>query len=113
MSGNLLKADLPLHCRELAKMGPDPTVPSHSHREKTAVTFDHELPRGRTDGQNAASVLAGADHWTFIPPCSPELAKNNPMICADSPGISRAALHAKIQEDALSFFRATLHVVPE
>jgi predicted dienelactone hydrolase len=58
-------------------------------------------------------AVAGADHWTFIPPCSPELAKNNPMICADSPGVSRAALHAKIQEDALSFFRATLHVVPE
>jgi len=58
-------------------------------------------------------AVAGADHWSFIPPCSPELAKNNPMICADSPGVSRAALHAKIQEDALSFFRATLHVVPE
>jgi predicted dienelactone hydrolase len=58
-------------------------------------------------------AVAGADHWAFIPPCSPELAKDNPMICADSPGVSRAALHAQIDADALSFFRATLHVAPE
>jgi predicted dienelactone hydrolase len=57
--------------------------------------------------------VAGADHWSFIPPCSPELAEANPMICADAPGISRAALHARIDADALSFFRATLHVAPE
>jgi len=57
--------------------------------------------------------VAGADHWSFIPPCSAELAKANPTICADAPGISRAALHAQIEADALSFFRATLHVAPE
>jgi predicted dienelactone hydrolase len=57
--------------------------------------------------------VAGADHWVFIPPCSPELAKDDPMICADSPGVSRAALHAQIEADALSFFRATLHVAPQ
>jgi predicted dienelactone hydrolase len=57
--------------------------------------------------------VAEADHWVFIPACSRELAKDNPMICADSPGVSRAALHAQIAADALSFFRATLHVAPE
>jgi predicted dienelactone hydrolase len=58
-------------------------------------------------------AIAGADHWSFIPPCSVELAKHNPTICADVPGISRGALHAQIEADALSFFRATLHVAPE
>ena len=57
--------------------------------------------------------VPGADHWAFIPPCSAELAKVNPTICAELPGLSRAALHAQIQADALSFFRATLHVAPE
>ncbi len=57
--------------------------------------------------------VAGADHWSFIPSCSTELAKDNPMICAEMPGVSRAALHAQIEADALSFFRATLHVAPE
>jgi len=58
-------------------------------------------------------AVAGAGHWDFIPPCGAELAKVNPKICADSPGVSRAALHAQIEADALSFFRATLHVAPE
>jgi len=57
--------------------------------------------------------VGGADHWVFIPPCSAELVKDNPMICADSPGVSRAELHARIEADALSFFRATLHMAPE
>ena len=55
-------------------------------------------------------AVHGADHWAFIPACSAELAKDAPAICADSPGVSRAELHARIAEDALSFFEATLHV---
>lgn len=49
-----------------------------------------------------------ADHWVFIPPCTPELAAAVAEICADPPGVDRARVHAEINDDALAFFRRTL-----
>lgn len=49
-----------------------------------------------------------ADHWVFIPPCTRELAEAVPEICKDPPGVDRAAAHARINADALAFFRKTL-----
>lgn len=49
-----------------------------------------------------------ADHWVFIPPCTPELAAAVAEICADPPGVDRAVVHARINADALAFFRKTL-----
>ena len=84
-----------------------------------------EADRILRPSENAARVRAliptlvgvkpvpGADHWVFIPPCSAESAKAVPAICTDPPGIDRAAVHAAIAADALSFFRATLHVQPD
>jgi len=60
-----------------------------------------EDPGGRADHPKA-------DHWVFIPPCTPELAEAVPDICADPPGVDRAAAHARINADALAFFRKTL-----
>lgn len=53
-------------------------------------------------------VIPKADHWVFIPPCTRELAAEVPDICRDPPGVDRAAEHARINADALAFFRTTL-----
>jgi len=36
------------------------------------------------------------------------LAKDAPAICTDPPGIDRAAIHKRINEDAVAFFDRTL-----
>jgi predicted dienelactone hydrolase len=51
-----------------------------------------------------------ADHWVFLPPCSPELVKEIPAMCSDPQGVDRAKAHAQINADALAFFRKTLEV---
>jgi len=56
------------------------------------------------------TVVPKADHWVFLAPCSPELAKEAQAICSDPTGVDRAKVHAQIQKDALTFFRQTLHV---
>jgi predicted dienelactone hydrolase len=55
-------------------------------------------------------MVPKADHWVFIPPCSPGMAKELPVMCSDPTGVDRAKVHAQIQIDALAFFRKTLHV---
>ena len=55
-------------------------------------------------------VVPKADHWVFLSPCSPELAKEQQVICSDPPGVDRVAVHTQIQADALAFFRKTLDV---
>ncbi len=37
-----------------------------------------------------------ADHWVFIDPCSPELAKDMKDICSDPPGVDRVKVHQQI-----------------
>lgn len=49
-----------------------------------------------------------ADHWVFIPPCSPALAEAVAEICSDPPGVDRAQVHERINADALAFFHRTL-----
>lgn len=51
-------------------------------------------------------VVPGADHFDFLPPCSPELAQVAPQICRTT--IDRAALHAGFNTDVVAFFRKTL-----
>ena len=51
-----------------------------------------------------------ADHWVFLDPCSPELAKDAKEICSDPPGVDRVKVHQQIQADALAFFRKSLDV---
>jgi predicted dienelactone hydrolase len=79
---------------------------------------DHVLPpeANAKHIQPLISSLAGvkeipkADHWVFLPPCSPELAKEIPAMCRDPQGVDRAKAHAQINADALVFFRKTLDV---
>ncbi|MGH7648765.1 MAG: alpha/beta hydrolase family protein [Gemmatimonadaceae bacterium] len=49
-----------------------------------------------------------AGHYVFLSPCPPKLAKEAPAICQDPPGVDRATVHARINADALAFFRKTL-----
>lgn len=51
-----------------------------------------------------------AGHYVFLAPCSPQLAKEAPELCEDPPGVDRAAVHRRINADALSFFRERLDV---
>ena len=57
-----------------------------------------------------AKEIATADHWVFLPPCSPALAKEIERMCRDPAGVDRAAVHAQIDADALAFFRKALGV---
>lgn len=58
----------------------------------------------------AVKEVPHADHWVFLPPCSPELAKDIGPLCRDPAGVDRAQVHAQINADALAFFRKTLNV---
>jgi predicted dienelactone hydrolase len=58
------------------------------------LTRVHEVPR--------------ADHWVFLAPCSAALAKDAGAICKDPPGVDRASVHARLNADAVAFFRKTL-----
>ncbi len=55
-------------------------------------------------------AIPGAGHYVFLAPCSPGLAREAPDLCADAPGVDRAAEHARINADALAFFRAKLGI---
>jgi len=54
--------------------------------------------------------IPNADHWVFLPPCSPALAKDIERMCHDPAGVDRAAAHVQINADAFAFFRKTLGV---
>lgn len=52
--------------------------------------------------------VPGAGHFDFLPPCSPQLAQNAPLICAPTPGFDRSAFHEKFNREIVRFFRQTL-----
>jgi predicted dienelactone hydrolase len=59
-------------------------------------------------GQPDIHVLP-AGHFTFMAPCSPQLAAAIPRICTDDPpGFDRAAFHRNFNADVIRFFRAQL-----
>jgi predicted dienelactone hydrolase len=58
----------------------------------------------------AVKEVPNADHWVFLPPCSPELAKEIPDKCQDPAGVDRAKVHEQIKADALAFFGKTLDI---
>ena len=58
----------------------------------------------------AIKEIPHADHWVFLAPCSPELAKDIPTMCRDPAGVDRVKAHEQIDADALAFFRRTLDV---
>jgi len=47
----------------------------------------------------------GVDHYTFLDECTPEGVSTVPQICADRPGVDRAAVHNQAIGLAAKFFR--------
>jgi len=53
-------------------------------------------------------LVAHADHWAFIAPCTAEQAKALPRICDDTPSFDRVAFHREFNGAVLGFFRERL-----
>ena len=52
---------------------------------------------------------ANSGHFSFLFPCSNEVAKVAPFLCTDPPGIDRADFHRKLNAQVLAFFRKNLN----
>ena len=78
---------------EADRIAPAPTNAGHIARI---------LPKARL------TVLPGVGHFTFLPVCVSALAARMPDICADGPGIDRAAVHARTAGMAAAFFARAL-----
>lgn len=57
-------------------------------------------------------TIAGIGHFTFLAPCSAAFAKAVPEICHDLPGVSRSAVHARLNARMVQFFDRTLAIAP-
>ena len=53
-------------------------------------------------------VVENGDHYDFLAPCSPTLAKLVPAICQERAGFDRAAFHAAFNAQIVAFFERTL-----
>jgi predicted dienelactone hydrolase len=53
-------------------------------------------------------LVAGADHYDFLAPCSEVLVKSAPQICQEHAGFDRRAFHAQFNADVVAFFARTL-----
>jgi predicted dienelactone hydrolase len=51
---------------------------------------------------------ANSGHFSFLFPCSNEVAKAAPFLCTDPPGFDRADFHSKLNAQVLEFFRKNL-----
>jgi predicted dienelactone hydrolase len=51
---------------------------------------------------------ANSGHFSFLFPCSNEVAKAAPFLCTDPPGFDRADFHSKLNTQVLEFFRNNL-----
>lgn len=66
-----------------------------------------EAVRGLLPRSPDYRVVEGADHYDFLAPCGPGLAKAAPAICGGK-GFDRAAFHAGFNADVVAFFEKTL-----
>lgn len=64
-----------------------------------AEAVDHDLPAAPD-----YRVVANADHFDFLTPCSERLAALVPSICTSRPGFDRAAFHADFNRAVVGFF---------
>jgi predicted dienelactone hydrolase len=51
---------------------------------------------------------AHSGHFSFLFPCSNEVAKAAPFLCTDPPGFDRTDFHRKLNAQVLDFFRKNL-----
>jgi predicted dienelactone hydrolase len=52
--------------------------------------------------------LAGAGHFVFMAPCTPEQEHEMPALCKDAQGVDRAGIHRTMIDEAGRFFTQTL-----
>lgn len=53
-------------------------------------------------------VVEHAGHYDFLSPCSADLARRIPEICASEPGFDRTAFHVAFDREIVAFFDQTL-----
>jgi predicted dienelactone hydrolase len=82
-----------------------------------SAEFDHILPapdyadavRANLPRSPEFHLVAKADHFDFLAPCTAELAKVAPDICQSIAGFDRAEFHQRFDAEVVRFFRETLH----
>jgi len=85
---------------QLWRAGDDTILPSPDYAEPVRDA----LPR-----PPEYHVVAGADHFDFLAPCSDSLAQVAPRICEEHGGFDRTAFHRTFDRDVVRFFSRTLH----
>jgi len=80
----------------------------HDHVLRPEANARHIQPLIHTLA--GVTEVPNADHWVFLAPCAPALAKQITELCSDPAGVDRTKVHAQINADALAFFRKTLDV---
>ncbi len=81
-----------------------------------SAEFDHILPapdyadavRANLPRPPEFHLVAKADHFDFLAPCTPDLAKVAPDICQSLAGFDRAEFHQRFDAEVVRFFRETL-----
>jgi predicted dienelactone hydrolase len=66
-----------------------------------------EAVRGLLPRAPEYQVVSGADHYDFLAPCGPGMAKAAPAVCGGK-GFDRQAFHAGFNADAVAFFKRSL-----
>lgn len=84
---------------QLWQAGADRILPSPFYAEPVRDGLPRQPEYRRVDG---------AGHFDFMPPCSPELAANAPMICAPTPGFARTVFHEILNREMIRFFKTYL-----
>jgi predicted dienelactone hydrolase len=56
-------------------------------------------------------VIPGAAHYSFLAPCNDGMREKLSELCGDAPGFDRAALHERMAQSMIAFFRAQLHTL--
>lgn len=54
-------------------------------------------------------VVSNAGHFSFLPPCSQQLAKASPDLCVDAKAFDRTTFHKAFDEEVLEFFQSHLN----
>ena len=71
--------------------------------DKNAAALARKLPVAPN-----FKLLAGAGHFVFLAPCSPEQLTAMPALCTDADGVDRVDIHRTLISEAGKFFASTL-----
>lgn len=76
--------------------------------EVLPAPFNVEPIRDRLGRGPEYHLVAGAGHFDFLPPCSPELRAALPVLCQSNAGFDRADFHRNFNREVVRFFRDSL-----